>query len=100
MSMANQGLSSGKFVLASKWKVLLSVIFGLFMVFLDSTVVNVAFQTLRREFDASLAQSQWVISTYVLALGISTPYSDPRCDICVGRNDSASSSVDVAGRSR
>jgi DHA2 family multidrug resistance protein len=73
MSVANQGLLRGRFELASKWKVLLSVIFGLFMVFLDSTVVNVAFQTLRREFDASLAESQWVISTYVLALGISTP---------------------------
>src|SRR6476469_820860 len=73
MSMATQGIPSGKFAIASKWKVLLSVIFGLFMVFLDSTVVNVAFQTLRREFDASLAESQWVISTYVLALGISTP---------------------------
>src|SRR5205085_8911971 len=73
MSMATQGLPIRKFALASKWKVLLSVIFGLFMVFLDSTVVNVAFQTLRREFDASLAESQWVISTYVLALGISTP---------------------------
>src|SRR5438045_2163145 len=73
MSMATQGLPVRKFAIASKWKVLLSVIFGLFMVFLDSTVVNVAFQTLRREFDASLAESQWVISTYVLALGISTP---------------------------
>ena len=52
MSMATQGLPSRKFALASKWKVLLSVIFGLFMVFLDSTVVNVAFPTLRREFQA------------------------------------------------
>jgi EmrB/QacA subfamily drug resistance transporter len=58
---------------SAKWKVLISVIFGLFMVFLDTTVVNVAFQTLRQEFGASLAESQWVLSTYVLALGISTP---------------------------
>src|SRR6266508_3372579 len=60
-------------LLAPKWKVLISVVFGLFMIFLDTTVVNVAFPTLRREFDASLAQSQWVLSVYVLALGISTP---------------------------
>ena len=73
MGMATQDLPGRKFVIASKWKVLLSVVFGLFMVFLDSTVVNVAFQTLRREFDASLAESQWVISTYVLALVIITP---------------------------
>jgi EmrB/QacA subfamily drug resistance transporter len=56
-----------------KWKVLITVIFGIFMVILDSTVVNVAFQTLRREFGADINQAQWVISVYVLALGISTP---------------------------
>ena len=33
-----------------KWKVLSTVIFGLFMVILDTTVVNVAFQTLRQDF--------------------------------------------------
>ena len=36
--------------LAYKWKVLSIVIFGIFMVILDTTVVNVAFQTLRQEF--------------------------------------------------
>ncbi len=56
-----------------KWRVLITVIFGIFMVILDSTVVNVAFQTLRREFGASLNDSQWIISVYVLALGIGTP---------------------------
>ena len=45
------------------------------MVILDTTVVNVAFQTLRAEFGASLNDSQWIISIYVLALGISTPLS-------------------------
>ena len=59
--------------LAPKWKVLISVIFGIFMVILDTTVVNVAFQTLRAEFGATLNDSQWIISIYVLALGISTP---------------------------
>jgi len=61
--------------LAYKWRVLISVIFGLFMVILDSTVVNVAFPTLRSEFKVSVADSQWVISIYVMALGISTPLS-------------------------
>jgi EmrB/QacA subfamily drug resistance transporter len=56
-----------------KWKVLIAVIFGIFMVILDTTVVNVAFQTLRREYGASLADAQWIISVYVLALGIATP---------------------------
>jgi DHA2 family multidrug resistance protein len=61
--------------LAYKWKVLISVVFGVFMIILDTTVVNVAFQTLRREFGATLNDSQWIISVYVLALGISTPMS-------------------------
>ena len=28
-----------------KWKVLISVVFGIFMIIIDSTVVNVAFRT-------------------------------------------------------
>jgi EmrB/QacA subfamily drug resistance transporter len=56
-----------------KWKVLVSVIFGVFMVILDTTAVNVAFQTLRHEFGARLSDAQWVISLYVLVLGIVTP---------------------------
>ncbi len=62
-------------LLPQKYKILISVIFGLFMVILDTTVVNVAFQTLRAEFGASLNDSQWIISIYVLSLGISTPLS-------------------------
>ena len=61
--------------LAQKYKILISVVFGIFMVILDTTVVNVAFQTLRAEFGASLNDSQWIISIYVLAIGISTPLS-------------------------
>ncbi len=58
-----------------KWKVLISIVFGIFMIILDSTVVNVAFRTLREEFGAALNESQWIISIYVLALGITTPLS-------------------------
>ena len=36
--------------LEQKWKVLITVMFGLFMVILDSTIINIAFPTLRREF--------------------------------------------------
>lgn len=61
--------------LAPKWKVLISVIFGIFMIILDSTIVNIAFPTLRIKFGASLAEAQWVISIYVLALGVTTPVS-------------------------
>jgi EmrB/QacA subfamily drug resistance transporter len=53
--------------------VLSTVIFGIFMIILDTTVVNVAFQTLRQDFGGNLNDTQWIISIYVLALGISTP---------------------------
>jgi DHA2 family multidrug resistance protein len=58
-----------------KWKVLTTVMIGTIMIVLDSTVVNVAFRTLQVEFGGALADSQWVLSIYVLALGISTPIS-------------------------
>lgn len=58
-----------------KWKVLACVMFGVFMVVLDTTVVNVAFPTLRAEYKASLSEAQWIVSIYVLALGMSTPLS-------------------------
>jgi DHA2 family multidrug resistance protein len=61
--------------LAYKWKVLIAVIFGIFMVILDGTVVNVALQTLREEFNVALADAQWIISIYILALGVTTPLS-------------------------
>src|SRR5690242_815838 len=61
--------------LDQKWKVLISVMFGIFMIILDSTVVNIALPTLRRAYGASLADVQWVISIYVLSLGITTPVS-------------------------
>ena len=70
-----QSVRAGRRPLPQKYKILISVIFGIFMVILDTTVVNVAFQTLRAEFGASLNESQWIISIYVLALGISTPLS-------------------------
>jgi EmrB/QacA subfamily drug resistance transporter len=58
-----------------KWKVLASVIFGLFMVILDSTVINVALKTLQQKYAVSTNEAQWVISLYTLALGIATPLS-------------------------
>lgn len=55
------------------WRVLIATIFGLFLVILDTTVVNVAFRTLQEEFAAGVNDSQWILSVYVMALGISTP---------------------------
>ncbi len=56
-----------------KWKVLISVVFGTFMVILDSTAVNVAIPTFERVFNAKVDQVDGILTTYVLALGIVTP---------------------------
>src|SRR5579863_2709615 len=56
-----------------KWKVLISVIFGTFMVILDSTAVNVAVPTFQRVFKVPIDQIDSVLTAYVLALGIMTP---------------------------
>ncbi len=57
----------------NKWLVLITVVFGFFMVLLDTTVINVAFQALRQEFGGSINESQWIISVYVMAMGIVMP---------------------------
>ena len=58
-----------------KWKVLASVVVGLFMVILDATVINVALRALQEKYTVSTSDVQWVISLYTLALGVSTPLS-------------------------
>ncbi len=61
-----------------KWKVMASVIFGTFMVILDSTAINVALPTLQNVFGsggqkAPVDQVDGVLTAYILALGIVTP---------------------------
>ncbi|HLI09268.1 MAG TPA: DHA2 family efflux MFS transporter permease subunit [Ktedonobacteraceae bacterium] len=61
-----------------KWKVMASVVFGTFMVILDSTAVNVALPTLQKVFasggqKAPVDQVDGVLTAYILALGIITP---------------------------
>jgi EmrB/QacA subfamily drug resistance transporter len=53
----------------------LVVICGQIMAILDTTIVNVALDTLSRELHASLSATQWVITGYLLALGLIIPLS-------------------------
>ncbi|WP_053206128.1 DHA2 family efflux MFS transporter permease subunit [Jiangella muralis] len=46
---------------------------GAFMAMLDSTVANLAVESIRVEFDASLADVQWVATGYLVALAVSLP---------------------------
>ncbi|MTD46247.1 DHA2 family efflux MFS transporter permease subunit [Conexibacter sp. W3-3-2] len=47
---------------------LLACILGSAVVFVDSTVVNVALPALQEDLDASLAGQQWVVESYLLTL--------------------------------
>lgn len=53
-----------------KWVVAMVVIFGLFMVILDTTIVNNAISRLQSAFGASLSDVSWVSTGYTLTEGI------------------------------
>jgi EmrB/QacA subfamily drug resistance transporter len=49
-----------------KWWTLAAVGFGLFMIMLDNTVVNVALPTIQRDVGAGLSELEWIVSGYAL----------------------------------
>lgn len=51
-----------------KWWTLLAVSIATFMLLLDITVVNTALPSIRDDLDASFADLQWVVDSYVLTL--------------------------------
>jgi EmrB/QacA subfamily drug resistance transporter len=53
----------------------LTFMLGAVMVGLDATMVNVALETLARDFDTSIATIQWVSTAYLLALAMVIPLS-------------------------
>src|SRR5215212_1851001 len=55
------------------WLVASVVIVGVIMSILDTTIVNVALETLSRELDAPLSTIQWVSTGYLLSLAIVIP---------------------------
>jgi EmrB/QacA subfamily drug resistance transporter len=56
--------------MARKWWTLGAVTFGLFMVMLDNTVVNVALPTIGRELSMSVSNLEWVVNAYTLTLAV------------------------------
>jgi EmrB/QacA subfamily drug resistance transporter len=52
---------------AGRW-VLTAAVLGSVIVFLDTTVVNVALPTIGRELDTGLAGLQWTVNSYLLSL--------------------------------
>jgi EmrB/QacA subfamily drug resistance transporter len=49
-----------------KWWTLAAVSFGLFMIMLDNTVVNVALPSIQRSLDAGQSELEWVVVSYAL----------------------------------
>ena len=49
-----------------KWLTLAAVSFGLFMIMLDNTVVNVALPSIQEDLGADLSELQWVVAGYAL----------------------------------
>jgi EmrB/QacA subfamily drug resistance transporter len=49
-----------------KWWTLAAVAFGLFMIMLDNTVVNVALPSIQRELGVGLSELQWIVTGYAL----------------------------------
>jgi EmrB/QacA subfamily drug resistance transporter len=50
-----------------KWWTLLAVSFGLFMIMLDNTVVNVALPSIASSFHVKLSELEWVVVGYALS---------------------------------
>jgi EmrB/QacA subfamily drug resistance transporter len=49
-----------------KWWTLVAVAFGLFMIMLDNTVVNVALPAIGRDLKISISQLEWIVTGYAL----------------------------------
>ena len=49
-----------------KWWTLAAVSFGLFMIMLDNTVVNVALPSIQRELGVGLSELEWIVAGYAL----------------------------------
>src|ERR687886_1919946 len=55
------------------WRIAVVVILGAIMSVLDTTIVNVALDTLGRDLHSSLDDIQWVVTGYMLALAAVIP---------------------------
>src|SRR5207237_10691246 len=58
-----------------KWIVAMVVIIAVFMSILDQTIVNIAIPRLQIAFGADIHSVQWVLTAYILTLGVVTPTS-------------------------
>src|SRR5664279_30939 len=52
-----------------KWWTLAAVAFGLFMIMLDNTVVNVALPSIQSSLHLKVSELEWVVAGYALTFG-------------------------------
>ena len=52
-----------------KWWTLAAVSFGLFMIMLDNTIVNVALPTIERSLHLKISELEWIVTGYALTFG-------------------------------
>src|SRR3954451_14199089 len=52
-----------------KWWTLAAVSFGLFMIMLDNTIVNVALPTIQESLHLKISELEWVVAGYALTFG-------------------------------
>src|SRR3954468_6742561 len=52
-----------------KWWTLAAVSFGLFMIMLDNTVVNVALPSMQEDLGLGISELEWVVTGYALTFG-------------------------------
>jgi EmrB/QacA subfamily drug resistance transporter len=67
------GSAAGSKIDAYVWRVSAVVIVGSIMSILDTTIVNVALATLGHELHSTVAEIQWVVTGYMLALAAVIP---------------------------
>jgi EmrB/QacA subfamily drug resistance transporter len=53
-----------------KWWTLAAMCFGLFLIMLDNTIVNVGLPSIQRDLDASPSTLEWTINAYVLSFAV------------------------------
>src|ERR1700744_4090810 len=75
MTSAVRSAGSTSKIEAHVWRIAAVIVLGTIMSVLDTTIVNVALDTLGRDLNASVDQIQWVATGYLLALAAVIPVS-------------------------
>ncbi len=52
---------------ASPWLILVVLVMGLFMILLDSTIVNIAIPSIMTGFNTGLLSAEWVVDAYIMS---------------------------------